>query len=58
MELCFKEGDTISRGDIVAIMEAMKMEQPVVSEVAGVIVKINVGQGSFIDMDADIMGVD
>ncbi|WP_024927674.1 MULTISPECIES: acetyl/propionyl/methylcrotonyl-CoA carboxylase subunit alpha [unclassified Mesorhizobium] len=58
MELCFKQGDTIRQGDVVAIMEAMKMEQPVVSDIEGVIVKINVGQGSFIEMDADILGVD
>jgi acetyl-CoA/propionyl-CoA carboxylase biotin carboxyl carrier protein len=57
MELCVKEGDSIRQGDIVAIMEAMKMEQPVMADVAGVVAKINVGQGSFIEMDADIMGV-
>ncbi|KQU89617.1 acetyl-/propionyl-CoA carboxylase subunit alpha [Mesorhizobium sp. Root102] len=57
MELCVKEGDAISLGDTVAIMEAMKMEQPVVAEVAGVVATINVAQGSFIEMDADIMGI-
>ncbi|MCF6110410.1 acetyl/propionyl/methylcrotonyl-CoA carboxylase subunit alpha [Mesorhizobium muleiense] len=57
MELCVKEGDTVHLGDIVAIMEAMKMEQPVVADVAGVVAKINVGQGSFIEMDGDIMGL-
>lgn len=58
MELCVKEGDTVQRGDVVAIMEAMKMEQPVIAEVAGVVARINIAQGSFIEMDADIMGVD
>ncbi|AZO07910.1 ATP-grasp domain-containing protein [Mesorhizobium sp. M3A.F.Ca.ET.080.04.2.1] len=57
MELCVKEGDAVNLGDTVAIMEAMKMEQPVVAEIAGVVAKINVAQGSFIDMDADIMGL-
>ncbi|TGP18194.1 MULTISPECIES: biotin carboxylase N-terminal domain-containing protein [unclassified Mesorhizobium] len=57
MEVCVQEGDAISPGDTVAIMEAMKMEQPVVAEIAGIVAKINVGQGSFIEMDADIMGV-
>lgn len=58
MELCVKEGDSVSPGDVVAIMEAMKMEQPVMAEVSGTIVKINVCKGAFIEMDADIMGVD
>jgi acetyl-CoA/propionyl-CoA carboxylase biotin carboxyl carrier protein len=58
MEICVNEGDGVAEGDIVAIMEAMKMEQPVMAEVSGTVAKINVSQGSFIDMDADIMGVD
>lgn len=58
LELCVSEGDSITVGDVVAIMEAMKMEQPVMAEVSGKVAKINVVRGSFIEMDADIMGVD
>lgn len=58
MEFCVSEGDIVAQGDIVAIMEAMKMEQPVMSDFAGRVAKINVAQGGFIDMDADIMGLD
>jgi acetyl-CoA/propionyl-CoA carboxylase biotin carboxyl carrier protein len=58
MELCVSEGDTVAQGDIVAIMEAMKMEQPVMSDFSGRVAKINVVQGGFVEMDADIMGLD
>lgn len=57
MEICVSEGDEVAEGDVVAIMEAMKMEQPVMAEASGKVAKINVAQGSFIDMDADIMGL-
>lgn len=58
LELCVSEGDMINVGEVVAIMESMKMEQSVMAEVSGVIAKVNVDRGAFIEMGADIMGVD
>lgn len=58
LELCVSEGDMIRRGDVVAIMESMKMEQSVIAEEAGTISKINVEKGAFIEMDEDLMGID
>jgi acetyl-CoA/propionyl-CoA carboxylase biotin carboxyl carrier protein len=58
MDLCVSEGEWVKAGDVVAIMESMKMEQSILSDVSGVISKINVEKGAFIEMDADIMGVD
>lgn len=58
MDLCVSEGEWVRAGDVVAIMESMKMEQSILSDVSGVISKINVEKGAFIEMDADIMGVD
>ncbi|RWB70008.1 biotin carboxylase N-terminal domain-containing protein [Mesorhizobium sp.] len=57
IELLVGEGDSVSQGDIVAIMEAMKMEQPVVADHSGVVSKINVATGGFVEMDADILGL-
>ncbi len=57
-QLCVRQGDRVERGDVVAIMEAMKMEQPVHAEDAGIVACVNIGEGGFVDMDADIMGLD
>ncbi|BDA87175.1 acetyl/propionyl-CoA carboxylase subunit alpha (plasmid) [Aureimonas sp. SA4125] len=58
LEICVSEGDAISYGDVLAVMESMKMEQQVIAETSGTVTRINVQEGSYIDMDADIMGVD
>jgi len=58
MELCVAEGEKISRGDVVAIMESMKMEQSILAEEDGVVAKINVVTGGFIEMGDDLMGID
>ncbi|AFL50331.1 acetyl-CoA/propionyl-CoA carboxylase biotin carboxyl carrier protein [Sinorhizobium fredii] len=58
LEVCVNEGDRINRGDVVAIMESMKMEQSIIAEESGVVAKINVVKGAFIDMDADLIGLD
>lgn len=39
------EGDRVSRGEAVVIIEAMKMENPLTAPRDGVIAKINVGKG-------------
>lgn len=58
MEICVSEGDQINRGDVVAYMESMKMEQSIIAEESGTVAKINVKKGAFIDVDADLMGLD
>ena len=58
IELCVSEGDSVSEGDVVAVMEAMKMEQPVYAETSGTVAAIIIAKGSFVEMDADIMGLD
>lgn len=58
MELCVQQGDKVDRGDVVAIMESMKMEQSIIAEEAGVVAKINVDTGSFIETGDDLMGLD
>lgn len=58
IELCVDEGDMVSEGDVVAVMEAMKMEQPVYAETSGKVAAIIIAKGSFVEMGADIMGLD
>jgi biotin carboxyl carrier protein len=45
-------GDTVSEGDEVIILEAMKMELPVVAEVAGTVKEIKCSKGDAVDADA------
>ncbi|MCK0198133.1 ATP-grasp domain-containing protein [Ancylobacter sp. 6x-1] len=58
LELCVCEGQNIAPGDLVAVMESMKMEQSILAETAGVVARINVAPGAFIDADADLVGLD
>lgn len=45
-----KDGDQVSAGDVVIILEAMKMENEIVAPVSGTI-SINVKQGETVDTD-------
>lgn len=42
------EGDTVEAGDTVVLLESMKMEIPVVAEVAGDVVEVTVGPGDVV----------
>lgn len=44
-------GDSVSEDDQIAILEAMKMEMPVVAPTAGVIKEIKVSAGQEVDAD-------
>ena len=48
-----KEGDEVKAGQDLVILESMKMEIPVATEVAGKIAKVLVAEGDFVnDTDA------
>lgn len=51
-----KVGDRISAGDVVAILESMKMEMPVESEAAGTIKEIKVQEGQPV-AEGDIIAI-
>ncbi len=51
------EGDTVSDGDTLVILESMKMEIPVLAEVDGTISKVAVQEGALVqegDLIAEI----
>lgn len=52
------QGASVAEGDIIAIVEAMKMEIPVVAAAAGKIVEIRVAEGDVIAENALVAIVD
>ncbi|MEU8250496.1 biotin/lipoyl-binding carrier protein [Nonomuraea sp. NPDC048916] len=51
-----KEGDTVSDGDTLVILESMKMEIPVLTEDDGVIAQLRVKEGDVIQ-EGDLIAV-
>lgn len=56
LEVFVKEGDTVKMGQKLLLLEAMKMENNIESDKAGVIVSINKGKGDNV-MEGDILMV-
>ena len=50
------EGDTVAAGDVVCVLEAMKMENDVVADRGGTVAGVHVAAGDSVDMD-DILVV-
>jgi acetyl-CoA carboxylase biotin carboxyl carrier protein len=48
LEVVVSEGDDIGEGDTVVLLESMKMEIPVLAEVAGKVTRVNVAVGDVI----------
>ena len=49
MEICCQVGDTVVEGDVLLILEAMKMQNEVAAPVAGVIEEVAVKAGANVD---------
>ncbi|AYJ49274.1 biotin/lipoyl-binding carrier protein [Rhodococcus sp. P1Y] len=47
-QIVVTEGDTVGIGDTLVVLESMKMEIPVLAEVAGIVSKIDVEVGDVI----------
>lgn len=50
-KLVVKVGDQVEAGQEVAILESMKMEIPIVSEVSGIVEAITKNEGEFVQED-------
>lgn len=44
-----KVGDSVAKGQEVITLESMKMEIPIVAEVAGTVTELRVGENDFVD---------
>ncbi|GAA2215873.1 biotin/lipoyl-binding carrier protein [Nonomuraea monospora] len=51
-----QEGDTVSEGDTLVILESMKMEIPVLCEESGVVARIGVAEGDTVQ-EGDLIAV-
>lgn len=49
VKIMFKEGDKVSKGDTVLILEAMKMENEIKSGADGIIKSVNIKEGQALD---------
>ena len=52
------EGEKVTAGQDVAILESMKMEIPIATEEDGVVTKIIANEGDFINVDDDILEIE
>ena len=52
-----KEGQTVKRGEKVAVIEAMKMENEILSECDGTVTAIHVSKGDSVLEDAKIVTI-
>ena len=50
LEVSVDEGDEVAAGDVLCVLEAMKMENDIVAERGGVINDIAIGEGDSVDM--------
>ena len=54
IDVCTKEGEAVKRGQKIAVLEAMKMENEILSEADGTVSKIFVKKGDSVLEGADI----
>jgi len=50
LSIAVEVGDTVSSGDVVCVLEAMKMENDVVAASGGTVAEIAVSEGDSVDM--------
>lgn len=55
LDVKVKEGDAVAINQVVAILEAMKMETEIVSEFAGTVSAVKVKKGDAVDTDTVLM---
>ena len=58
LKINVKEGDTVKAGQVVAIMEAMKMENNISSSISGIVASIRASEGSQVTTGEVIMVIE
>jgi 3-methylcrotonyl-CoA carboxylase alpha subunit len=55
VDILVSAGDTVSQGDALVIMEAMKMEHTIKAPADGTVTEIYYGKGDLVDGGADLL---
>ncbi len=58
LEICVKEGDQVAAGDVLLILEAMKMEIEIPASEGGTVSAIKVSEGAQVETDSDLTVID
>ncbi len=58
VEVCCEVGQAVEKGEVIIIVEAMKMENPLKAAKAGVISEIYVGAGDLVEAKAKLILID
>ncbi len=58
VEICVEEGQEVLKGDRVAVMEAMKMQTPILAEIEGIVTTISAQKGDAMTPGARILKID
>ena len=56
-EVSVKEGDSVTKGQTLIILESMKMEIPIAAEEAGQVKRVIAAEGDFINVDDDLVEI-
>ncbi len=51
IDVMVKPGDAVNEGDEVIVLEAMKMELPIVSEASGTVKEVNCAKGDAVEAE-------
>lgn len=57
-KILVKEGEEVTAGQDVVILESMKMEIPIAAEEAGIVKRILASEGDFINVDDDLVEIE
>jgi len=58
LEVAVAEGDAVEAGDLIAVLEAMKMEHRLTAPSAGVVAEVRAEAGAFVDAGALVAAID
>jgi acetyl-CoA/propionyl-CoA carboxylase biotin carboxyl carrier protein len=58
LDVTVAEGDEVDAGDVLLVLEAMKMENDVVAEVSGTVAEVAVAEGESVDMGDPLVVID